>query len=279
MCPYIYDGRYLRLPAYPIFYGIGLCLAGAIVVIILNESLRCKRVATMLLCLSVITLIGGRMFYYVIESSAEAGAWTGFWNFKAGGEALFGSLMLGVPAAFVLCKLMKVPFFEVCDAAAVGIPVGLVIGRIGCLCVGCCHGKVTGLPWGVRFPKHVDMNGVAQGSAAFLEQLRRGLVVTTDSESLPVHPTQVYEAFLCACIAIAIMLLKRRRLCTDYLLMVCIVLYVCGRFWLEFFRTEPKVIGWLTVYQVMCMCIAISAAGAVIVRSRARNRLRKTPLA
>ena len=35
---------------------------------------------------------------------------------------------------------------------AIGLMIGLAFGRIGCFLNGCCFGKPTDLPWGIRFP-------------------------------------------------------------------------------------------------------------------------------
>jgi hypothetical protein len=38
------------------------------------------------------------------------------------------------------------------DVLAIGLTAALLFGRIGCFLNGCCYGKPTDLPWGVRFP-------------------------------------------------------------------------------------------------------------------------------
>ena len=67
-------------------------------------------------------------------------------------------------------------YLPVADYFGTALSLGHVIGRIGCWTEGCCHGRSTGLPWGVAFmdpassvPKHLL--------------------------GVPLHPTQLYEAF------------------------------------------------------------------------------------
>ena len=49
-----------------------------------------------------------------------------------------------------------------------------MFGRVGCFLNGCCYGRPTTLPWGVKFPP---------GSFASLE-----------FGDTPVHPSQLYNA-------------------------------------------------------------------------------------
>ena len=37
-------------------------------------------------------------------------------------------------------------------AFALAVPLGHAIGRLGCLCAGCCFGTPTALPWGIVYP-------------------------------------------------------------------------------------------------------------------------------
>jgi hypothetical protein len=90
-------------------------------------------------------------------------------------------------AVAAVCKAEGVPLAKMADLAAIPIGVALVFARLGCFMAGCDYGKVSALPWAVRFPA---------GSPAWHDQLRAGLIPAGRLESLPVHPTQLYEALL-----------------------------------------------------------------------------------
>jgi len=99
------------------------------------------------------------------------------------GWRLPGGLLLGTLAAPLLTKLWRVPFSAFADAVLPFAGLGLATGRIGCFLQGCCHGRVTDLPWGVRF---------SAGSEAFVNHVGRGLVESSAEYSLPVQPVQLY---------------------------------------------------------------------------------------
>src|SRR5687767_12258000 len=94
-----------------------------------------------------------------------------------GGMSWFGGLVGGIAAGLWMLRRRQIPWLEGLAAAAPALAVGHAIGRIGCFLVGDDYGRPTDLPWGVAFP--------------------RGLPPTT----VPVHPTQLYEAVGLAVIA------------------------------------------------------------------------------
>jgi prolipoprotein diacylglyceryltransferase len=71
------------------------------------------------------------------------------------------------------------------DAIAPALGVGIALGRWGCFLAGCDYGGPTAMPWGVRFPS---------GSQAWRAQVAEHRIAAFQALSLPVHPTQLYEA-------------------------------------------------------------------------------------
>lgn len=119
-------------------------------------------------------------------------AWAKFYN---GGLAYYGGLVFGTWAVYVVAKRDGLPFRKVADVTATGVAMGLFFGRIGCFLAGCCYGDVTDLAVGTRFPAW---------SPASEGQFRAGLLAQPNLPSLPVHPTQLYEAVGCLIIAVSL---------------------------------------------------------------------------
>ena len=69
-------------------------------------------------------------------------------------------------------------------AFALAVPLGHALGRIGCLCAGCCFGTVTDVPWALHYPA---------GSVPHVVQMAQGLVTATSALPLPVHPAPIYD--------------------------------------------------------------------------------------
>jgi phosphatidylglycerol:prolipoprotein diacylglycerol transferase len=75
--------------------------------------------------------------------------------------------------ASVFCRFKKLDFWRAADLGAPIFALSYGIGRLGCFAAGCCYGKPTDLPWGVRFPEG--------GEAPF---------------GVAIHPTQIYATLL-----------------------------------------------------------------------------------
>lgn len=103
------------------------------------------------------------------------------------------------------------------------IALGHAFGRIGCFCGGCCYGGVTNSFWGVQFP--------ATSHAAHLYP-------APDGRSLPLFPTQLYEAFFELSI-FAVMMIFYKKLHTHFLKIYCFG-YSIFRFSVEFLRGDNR---------------------------------------
>src|SRR5207302_4219091 len=101
---------------------------------------------------------------------------TSFWGYLAGAAAIA-----------IVCRDHRLSLARLGDLAAAPIGMSLALARIGCFLAGCDYGKVTSVPWAVRFPA---------GSPAWRDQVAAGLLPADRPESLPVHPTQLYESLL-----------------------------------------------------------------------------------
>jgi phosphatidylglycerol---prolipoprotein diacylglyceryl transferase len=156
---------------------------------------------------------GRPIFYYYLEHPGDIFR---MWN----GLAFFGGLLLALPVGLWFAKRKKLGVGKIADIAAVSICLGLVFGRLGCFFAGCCFGKPTSLPWGVRFD-HADT-------------LARPLDV-------PLHPTQLYEAIFALLLFVLLWIQKRKwRRFEGQVMLSFLCLYSAGRFLLEFLRNDNR---------------------------------------
>ena len=116
---------------------------------------------------------------------------------------------------------------SIADAYAFVIPMALAVMRLGCFGTGCCYGKVSSLPWAVRYPVN---------SLPHYHQFQDNLITNGDFVSLPVHPVQLYE-FAGLLIVILILLRFRKSFkSAGSLMMLSMALVFTVRFVIEFFR-------------------------------------------
>jgi phosphatidylglycerol:prolipoprotein diacylglycerol transferase len=112
------------------------------------------------------------------------------------------------------------------------MPLGLFFGRIGCFLGGCCFGLPSHSPLAVSFPA---------GSAASYEQAEAGLLADKNLPSLPVHPTQLYEAIGCLVIALCLLVwcLPRKRF-EGQVMLQFLSAYAVLRFAIEWLRADDR---------------------------------------
>lgn len=115
-------------------------------------------------------ILGGRLgyvlfynpIYYATHILEALKVWEGGMSFHGG--------LLGVIVAFyIFSRKYKLPFLSVTDRLAIVAPIGLLLGRIANFINAELYGRKTDVPWGVIFP---------------------------NTDGIPRHPSQLYEATL-----------------------------------------------------------------------------------
>jgi len=191
----------------------------------------------------------GRNLCHAVER--DCFAWAEFWN---GGLAYYGGLLAASFAGLWFLRREGFPLAKTCDAVATVLPIGLFFGRLGCFFGGCCFGSVSDSRLALAFPAY---------SAASEKQFRDGLLASKALESLPVHPTQLYEAGGCLAIAFFLTLVVQPRKRFDGQVMLAFLgLYAVLRFGLEYLRDDDRgaVLGLSTSQAIGVLVLAAVAA-------------------
>jgi phosphatidylglycerol:prolipoprotein diacylglycerol transferase len=180
-------------------------------------------------CAYVGALAGG----YLFEAARALPAALASWSWRPvlhSGRAAYGGLLAGIGAAWLYLRITRQPIARFFDNAAVGAGLTFALVRTGCFLAGCDYGLPTAGAWGMRFPP---------GSLAALDHARRGFI-PPGAPSLPVHPTQLYEAALglLAAAYAAMPILRGRRDGRAFSLFLGI--YATGRFAIEFLRGDQE---------------------------------------
>ncbi len=105
-----------------------------------------------------------------------------FWD---GGFSIHGGMILAGIVASLYLKFNITSIYKFGDIVAPLLALSISVARIGCFLRGCCFGRVTSLPWAITY---------AFPSPAYVYQYSKGLIGSEQRYTLPVHPTQLYEA-------------------------------------------------------------------------------------
>ncbi|MDO4541699.1 MAG: prolipoprotein diacylglyceryl transferase [Bacillota bacterium] len=231
------------------WYGILLTLgilAGIIVVTRLarKRGLNEDNIWTMILWAIPVCVLCSRIYYVIFQWEHYAGKGLGeilaIWH---GGLAIHGTIIGGILTVIICCRYYKMNFFEVTDCFAPGLILGQAIGRWGNFANGEAHGTVTDLPWAINV------------------------------DGAMVHPTFLYESLWDLGIFILLMALFKKDKERGNLILIYLMLYSVGRFFIEGLRTDSLMIGPLRQAQVIS--IVLFAIGLLIYLYK-KYRERKT---
>jgi phosphatidylglycerol:prolipoprotein diacylglycerol transferase len=146
------------------------------------------------------------------------------------GLASSGAYLGGLMAVFISSWWIGLRPAKFLDLAAPSIALAICMGRIACFINGCCYGKPSDLPWAVSFPA---------GSEAHYQQLLTG-VIEPGQASLPLHPTQLYEALFGLCLFFLLIKLRKRERRDGEMIALLFLGYSCARFFFEFTRGDER---------------------------------------
>jgi phosphatidylglycerol:prolipoprotein diacylglycerol transferase len=201
----------------------------------------------------VVGSLAGARVLYVMSYWNEYYASRPFWEvfmIRQGGLVFYGGLIGAVVVALFYLHWKKLPLWKVADALAPSIALGYVPGRIGCLMYGCCYGRATNLPWGIRFPADHETAGQT------------------------VHPTQLYDAFLNLGLYVLLAWAYRRKRFDGQIFALYLMAYAALRAFVEYFRGDYQTIyfgNWATPAQVLSLLIFLIGAGMWWQLSRAKQ--------
>lgn len=190
-------------------------------------------------------MIGAKLLW-TLEHAGEEPFWSLF--LSRGGLSWFGGLLGGVGTGLWMLRRQRVPLVRALAAAAPALAVGHAIGRIGCFLVGDDYGRPSNLPWAVAFPE--------------------GLPPT----SVPVHPTQLYEAAALAWLTWALIRWRRRGVADTTVLGGYLLAAGSIRFAIEFIRVNVRVLGPFTLAHLIALSLMVAGGLLLLQRQPAGRR-------
>lgn len=217
-----------RIGNFPInTYGVLLALAFLLALLIAarlaaRDHLPRERIYDLGLWMLLAALVGSKVLMLWTEPAYRGNPWQLFsLDFLRSGGVFYGGLLGAILVGYLLVRRYRLPWWKTADAFAPGIALGQSIGRLGCFSAGCCWGKPTNLPWGVRFTE-------------------LGHEITGVPIDQHLHPTQLYESAATLVLFFFLLWLHRRRRFTGQVILFYAVLYSLTRFLIEFLRDDPR---------------------------------------
>ncbi|HKG46190.1 MAG TPA: prolipoprotein diacylglyceryl transferase [Pyrinomonadaceae bacterium] len=255
-----------RIGNFPInTYGVFLAIAFLCAILIAvrlarRDGLPAEKIYDLSLWMLLAGLVGSKILMLFTEPDyRDNPALLLSLDFLRSGGVFYGGLLGAVVAGYFLMKRYKLPWWKTADACAPGIAVANFFGRQGCFAAGCCWGKPTTLPWGVKFTE-------------------LGHQITGVPIDVHLHPTQLYESFAMLLVFFFLLWLHKRKRFDGQVILAYALLYSIIRFAIEFVRDDPRgdVFGLtsltgLSTSQLISLVIGIWALILLIRRRRRAN--------
>jgi phosphatidylglycerol:prolipoprotein diacylglycerol transferase len=188
-----------------------------------NLGISSEQLDDLVFCTTLGIILGGRIGYIVCYGDGY------FWHHPSeiiavwhGGMSFHGGIIGVILGLFYFAHKYKFPFLKITDIVALYVPIGIFLGRLANFVNGELWGRVTTVPWAVKFP-----------TGGFL----------------PRHPSQLYEAFAEGIVMFVILnTLWRHQYVREHtgIISACfLIIYASSRICMEFFREPDPQIGFL----------------------------------
>jgi phosphatidylglycerol:prolipoprotein diacylglycerol transferase len=163
------------------------------------------------------------------EQALAARDCTLIFQFWKGGLVFYGAPIASLVTLFVFMRREKLPALPVADVIIVYLPLGQFFGRLGCLGAGCCFGKPHEGPLSLVFPR---------GSMAWDQHVQEHLIEPSALGSLPVYPTQLYDALTGLALFGVLWWAHQRKRWHGQVMVTWLMLYPLVRSFNELFRGD-----------------------------------------
>lgn len=241
-----YDSYFLFFGLHITYYGliIAIAMGVAVYVACINAKYRGLKTDDLVLAACYVlplAIIGARLYYVAFsDRSYSFGEIFRIWD---GGMAILGGVIGGAIGVMLYCLIHKKNFLDVGDIAGPSLILGQAIGRIGCYFAGCCYGIEVTDPSLMWFPLSTQINGVWHLSTFFYECIWN----------------------LLGFVVLLLILRKSKVNQRGAVMALYLIIYGCGRAWIEGIRGDSLQISTIKVSQVLSIImIAIGIAVLVI---------------
>lgn len=197
----------------------GAILASTYLVTQLKKKFNLKTDDSLSLVSGIIiaSIIGGKAFLYFEDPSYYNQNFSAL--FGNSGFVFYGTLIFALTYVWFFIRKFKLAVWPFLDIIAITTLIVHFFGRIGCFFAGCCHG--------------IPYDGIFS-------------VIFTDDQCVaeplntPLHPTQLYSAFMLFAILVILLVVKRFQRFEGQLFLLYLMLYAAGRSVIEEYRGDEE---------------------------------------
>lgn len=240
----------LQIRYYGVFFAVSIVLAYFLVKhLAKHKGLKLKQgdVEELLIYVVIGIILGARLFHVFVYNFSYYAARPleifAIWN---GGLAFHGGVIGAIVAGYLFSRKKKLNFLDLADIATVPAALGLGLGRVANFINGELYGKITMVPWAVKF----------QGVEGFR------------------HPVQLYEALKNFFIFGFLFFLENKTLPSGFLFWLFMAMYGGMRFVLEFYKQVQAAVFGLSLGQIFSIVMLVTGV-VMLLKMKSLNNKKK----
>ena len=181
-------------------------------------------------------IVGARLYYVLFSLDYYLANPVEIFHIRNGGLAVYGGIIGGFLAGFIVCRVKKISYLQVLDTVAPTIALGQAIGRWGNFFNREAFGDYTDS----LFAMQIRMDQVG---GTITENIRSHVVSVNGADYIQVHPTFLYESAWCVLLFVLILIFRKYQQYHGEVLLWYLGGYGLERFFVEGLRTDSLMIG------------------------------------
>lgn len=208
-------------------------------------------------------ILGARLYYVAFKWDYYSQHLSEIVRIWEGGLAIYGGIIGGLLAAFIVCKVEKLNFFNLLDMASMSLLIGQGIGRWGNYANQEAFGSITYKNWGMMSDTVADY--ISKNASYFNLDNVGDVKEYIAQNNLYVHPTFFYESVWCLLGFLVLYLIMRKRRKFSGQLFLCYgVWYGFERMVVEGLRSDSLYIGSSSIRVSQALSAALMLVSLVL---------------
>ena len=211
-------------------------------------------------------IVGARLYYVAFKWDYYGQHLSDIFKIWEGGLAIYGGIIGGILAAFIVCKIEKLNFFNLLDMVSMSLLIGQGIGRWGNYANQEAFGSLTNKNWGMMSDTVAEY--ISRNASYFgLDNVDNVKQYIADN-NLYVHPTFFYESVWCILgFFVLYIIMKKRRKFSGQLFLCYGVWYGFERMVVEGMRSDSLYIANTSIRVSQALSAALMLVSLVLLIS------------
>ncbi len=231
---------------YNVFLVLSICIGSLLSYISLRKNIKYSFI--LIIGLVVNFVVCARLLNYLVNHKLYKTTDLSVFSLRPVGFSFYGGVLGSIILLVLIGSMSKISIWALADKMILPLGVSFFVMRIGCFLNGCCFGKFT-----------TCFLGVPLSNAAYTSTFK----IFTDT--LKVHPTQLYEGFA-ALVGVIVFCVYKKKINIKGLLTIYYGIYLSVIRWIVLYFRQFNYSEWVVYYFYPLLYAVLIIIGLVMVK-------------